>query len=122
MRDRLAQHLDALLASPLPAVQLDGALVEQARSVFGRVSPATRVYGRIRSAATAVPAWRPRDAMGPLGALLFTRASGRPLDEGVPGFLTAAGFYGVYLPALGPGDPRRRGRELGYRRQDRCGR
>ncbi len=101
VRDRLAQHLDALLASPLPAVQLDGALVEQARSVFGRVSPATRVYGRIRSAAT-VPAWRPRDAMGPLGALLFTRASGRPLDEGVPGFLTAAGFYGVYLPALAP--------------------
>ena len=104
LRDRLAQHLDALLATPLPAVELDGALVEQARSVFGRVSPATRVYGRIRraAAAAAVPAWRPRDAMGPLGAVLFTRTSGRPLDDGVPGFLTPAGFYGVYLPALAP--------------------
>ncbi len=104
VRDRLSQHLDALLAVPLPAVALDGALVEQARSVFGRVSPAARVYGRIRRAApaAAVPAWRPRDAMGPLGAVLFARTSGHPLDEGVPGFLTPAGFYGAYLPALAP--------------------
>ena len=40
--------------------------------------------------------------LGPLGAPLFVRASGRPLDEGVPGFLTVAGFQGVLLPALGP--------------------
>ena len=103
-RDRLAAHLDALLAEPLPAVALDGALVERARATFGRVTPGARVYGRIRQSAAAqqVPAWRPRDVLGPLGAPLFMRASGRPLDEGVPGFLTAAGFHGVLLPSLGP--------------------
>ncbi len=103
-RDRLAGHLDALLADPLPAVALDGALVERARATFGQVSPGVRVYGRIRQSAAAerAPAWRPRDVLGPLGAPLFVRASGKPLDEAVPGFLTAAGFHGVLLPSLGP--------------------
>ena len=104
VRDRLAVHLDALLAAPLPAVALDGSLVERARAVFGRASPAARVYGRIRRSqqAATVPPWRPRDAMGPLGAVLFVRQSGRLLDDGVPGFFTPAGFYGVYQPALVP--------------------
>ena len=103
-RDRLAGHLDALLADPLPAVALDGALVERARATFGQVPPGARVYGRIRQSAAAERAapWRPRDVLGPLGAPLFVRASGRPLDEGVPGFLTAAGFQGVLLPSLEP--------------------
>jgi len=103
-RERLAGHLDALLAEPLPAVALDGAMVDRARTNFGRVSPAARVYARISRSAAArnAPPWRARDALGVLGAPLFTRSSGRPLDEGVPGFLTAAGYRGVLLPALNP--------------------
>ncbi len=103
-RERLSAHLDALLADALPPVALDGALVERARATFGQVSPGTRVYRRIRQSAAAaqVPPWRPRDVLGVLGAPLFVRASGRPLDVGVPGFLTAAGYRGVLLPSLAP--------------------
>ena len=103
-RDRLALHLDALLAAPLPAMTLDGGLVERARAVFSRISPAMRAYSRIKrsSEAAAAPPWRPKDAMPPDGSLLFQRTSGRELDEGPPGLLTAAGFYGIYLPTLAP--------------------
>ena len=81
---------------------LDGALVEAARATFSRVSVAARVYSRIRgsAAAAAVPPWVPGDAMGAAGAGLFSRASGKPLTEGIPGFFTVKGFHLVLLPAL----------------------
>lgn len=99
VRDALAQHLDALLVLPLPPIELDGGLVERARAVFARISPASRVYATIRQT-SELPAWSPRVAMGPIGAVLFTRRSGRSLDDGVPGLLTAAGFYEAFLPRL----------------------
>ena len=88
----------------MPPVALDGALVERARAAFAQISPASRVYGRIRgsAAAQAVPSWRPRNAMGPLGSALFTRRSGRSLDDGVPGLFTPAGYYGVFMTAMAP--------------------
>ena len=102
VRDDLMRHLMALLNAPLPQVPLDGALVEAARATFSRVSLAERVYSRIRdsAAAVAMPAWVPAQAMGPAGAPLFTRASGKPLTDGVPGFYTVRGFQFVLLPAL----------------------
>ncbi len=103
MRFALLRHLNALLAGPLPTVPLDGALVQEARSTFSRVSPAERVYSRIRpgAAASAVPPWSPDLALGGGGdSQLFTRISGRPLSEGIPGFYTAEGFRSVLLPAL----------------------
>ena len=102
VRDDLMQHLVALLAAPLPQVPLDGALVESARATFSRVSLAERVYSRIRdsAAAAAIPPWVPGNAMGAAGVGLFTRASGKPLTDGVPGFYTVKGFHLVLLPAL----------------------
>ena len=101
-RRALMKHLDALLAEPLPAVQLDGDLVAQARSTFSRVSLAQRVYSRIKpsAAAQALPPWRPRDALGPAGVGVFVRASGKSMDDGIPGFLTIDGFHRVLLPGL----------------------
>jgi len=83
-------------------VQLDGALVAAARTRFSAVSLAQRVYSRIRLSAAAqrVPPWRPSDALGPAGVPLFVRASGKPLTEGIPGFLTVDGFHRVLLPSL----------------------
>jgi type VI secretion system protein ImpL len=102
VRDDLMQHLTTLLASPLPQVPLDGALVESARATFSRVSVAERVYSRIRDSAdaAAIPPWVPGDAMGAAGVGLFTRASGKPLTDGIPGFYTVKGFHLVLLPAL----------------------
>jgi type VI secretion system protein ImpL len=101
-REALLGHLDALLAEPLPAVSLDGALVVQARSAFAGVSLAQRAYSRVRPSAAAqrLPPWLPSDALGPAGVDLFVRASGKPLNDGVPGFLTVDGFHKVLLPSL----------------------
>jgi type VI secretion system protein ImpL len=98
----LGAHLSALLAEPLPPVSLDGALVAQARATFSRVSLAARVYSRIKPSAAAqrLPPWRPSEALGPAGLGVFVRASGKPLSDGVPGFLTVDGFHKVLLPAL----------------------
>ncbi|MCW3473910.1 type VI secretion system membrane subunit TssM [Limobrevibacterium gyesilva] len=102
LRDDLAQHLGALLAEPLPAVSLDGALVEDARRVLSRVPLAQRVYARISqsSAAQRIPPWRPGDAAGTSGARVFVRGSGKPLTDPIPGFYTVEGFHRVLLPAL----------------------
>ncbi|WP_419729097.1 type VI secretion system membrane subunit TssM [Lichenicola sp.] len=103
-RDALLRHLNALLADPLPTIPLDGALVREARSTFSRVPPAERVYSRVRpgAAATAVPPWTPAAVLGSGtgDSQLFTRLSGRPMTDGIPGFYTAEGFRSVLLPAL----------------------
>ncbi|WP_395712239.1 type VI secretion system membrane subunit TssM [Reyranella sp.] len=98
----LQKHLDALLAQPLPAVPLDDALIAQARTTFSRVSLAARAYSRIKpsAAAQALPPWKPSDVLGPAGVRVFTRASGKKLSDGVPGFFTVEGFHRVLLPAL----------------------
>lgn len=102
LRAHLSSHLAALLAAPLPAVPLDGALVESARVAFSRVTLAERVYGRIRldAAAQAVPDWSPADALGVTGRQMFARKSGKPLTEGIPGFYIGAGFRGALLHDL----------------------
>src|SRR5262245_37469247 len=98
----LQRHLDALLAQPLPAVTLDDALVAKARTTFSRVSLASRAYSRIKpsAAAQSLPPWRPSEALGRAGGSVFTRASGKKMSDGIPGFLTVEGFHKVLLPAL----------------------
>ncbi len=102
LRERLMSHLDALLAEPLPQVQLDGGLVTAVRARIASVPMPQRVYARIRPspAARALPAWRPGDALGPVGIPLFVRASGKSLMDGIPGFFTVDGFHKVLLPSL----------------------
>ena len=99
---RLSDHLTALLDEPLPAILLDGPLLARARAVISNVPAADRVYSQIApsAAAQALPPWRPGDALGQAGASLFTRSSGKPLADGVPGFYTVKGFYDVLLPSL----------------------
>jgi type VI secretion system protein ImpL len=61
IRDSLGRHLDTLLNQPLPHVALDGALVDEARRTFSRISLAQRVYQVIRrspEATSVVPARR----------------------------------------------------------------
>lgn len=102
LRDSLQLHLSALLAEPLPQMQLDGALLSQVRARIATVPLAQRVYSRIRpfAAAQGVPPWRPGDVLGVAGAALFVRSSGKPLTDGIAGFYTTEGFHKVLLPSL----------------------
>jgi type VI secretion system protein ImpL len=102
MQARLAKHLDTLLAGTLPEISMDWSLVADARRTFSRVPVSERVYSRIEpsAAAQAVPAWTPAAALGATGSQVFYRASGKPLTDGIPGFFTVQGFYGVLLANL----------------------
>ena len=104
LRASLMQHLDQLLAEPLPPITLDGPLVTQARASFSRVKLANRVYASIQSspAAAAVRPWRPYDALGLAGVQVFARASGKPMTDGIAGLFTAEGLRTVMVPSVGP--------------------
>lgn len=100
-REALLGHLDALLAHDFATYPLDGALVDGARRVFSRLPMAERVYSRLRPLGQPLRPWSPAEAAGAAGQRYFTRASGRPLTEGVPGLFTLDGLYKTLLPALG---------------------
>ncbi|WP_159999500.1 type VI secretion system membrane subunit TssM [Roseomonas sp. 18066] len=99
-REALLGHLDALLAQDFHQYPVDGALVDTARRVFSRLPMAERVWSRLAAAGAEVAPWRPADALGAGGQRFFTRASGKPLTEGVPGLYTLAGLQQKLLPAL----------------------
>ena len=102
LRAELGRHLEALLEGQMPAYPLDGLLIDESRRVFSRLPLAGRAYSRLRPiAAAANPApWTPGEAAGPAGARVFTRPSGRPLSEGVPGLFTREAFHRTVLPNI----------------------
>ncbi|MCQ8278628.1 type VI secretion system membrane subunit TssM [Acetobacteraceae bacterium KSS8] len=111
LREHLTRHLDALLSAPLPSDQLklDGTLVAEARVAFSHVSPAQRVYDRLKAGAEAgMPGtaeqvgWSPRMALGDAADATFTRRSGAPLSDGIPAFLTGRAFADTMRRDLPP--------------------
>jgi type VI secretion system protein ImpL len=101
-RQALQAHLEALLQHPLRLIPLNGPLVEKARRSLASLPLADRAYDFIKQsvAARQLPEWRIVDHGGPSVTRVFTRKSGRPLVEGIPGLYTYGGFHKVFLPAL----------------------
>ena len=93
-RTALLSHLDAALDQlPLEMVlPQDQALVDQMRKQLAASSLAERVYSRLKRVADAGTDFRVTEAGGPQAALVFTRASGAPLSQGVPALFTVAGY------------------------------
>jgi type VI secretion system protein ImpL len=93
-RTALASHLDAALDQlPLEMVlPKDQALVDQVRKQLAASSLAERVYSRLKRIADGGADFRVTEAGGPQAALVFTRASGAPLSQGVPSLFTVAGY------------------------------
>lgn len=104
-RQALTGHLDALLAqgavvSPLPK---DAALVDSARATLARVPLPQRVYQRLRQRGLGegFAPFSPAQAGGPKTPLVFARASGKPLTEGVSGLYTYKGYHQGFQPQVG---------------------
>ncbi|MFT3717384.1 type VI secretion system membrane subunit TssM [Pseudorhodoferax sp.] len=104
-REQLQDHLDSLLeqggvASPLPA---DAALLKSVRAQLAAQPLAQRVYARLRSQGLGqdFPAFSVARAAGPGAALVFTRASGVPLTQGVPGLYTRDGYLKGFQKQVG---------------------
>ena len=100
---RLATHIHALLAAPLPRIPLDEARIAAARRALSINTLVLRGLASLQARARAaddLPAWRPIDAAGPIAGRLLIRRSGRPLSDGIPAFYTRAGFLTIVAPAL----------------------
>jgi type VI secretion system protein ImpL len=105
-RAQLGAHLDALLAqgpvvSPLP---LDKALVDSHRARLAAISLPQRIYNRMRAQGFGerFPEFTVVGAAGHNAALLFTRASGAPLTQGVSGFFSYDGYHRGFQRELLP--------------------
>ncbi|MBC7944271.1 MAG: type VI secretion system membrane subunit TssM [Burkholderiales bacterium] len=99
-RAELGSHLNALLdagavASPVPA---DSRLIASVRDSVSRTPIAQRVYNRLKqqNLGADLEDFTIAEAAGPSAPLVFTRASGKPLTEGVPGLFTHDGYYKAF--------------------------
>ena len=98
VQDRLRTHLASLLGGGVQPLALDPALVQSARARLKQVPLSQFVYGQLKRELTANDKnpFRVSDAVGPMGDRVFQRASGKGLDEGVPGLFTYRGYYSLY--------------------------
>jgi type VI secretion system protein ImpL len=100
-RSELLSHLDAVLASdnPMAPLPADPNLVAGARAAVAGTPLAARIYNRLKRQGVGadVPAFTVTGAAGPAAPLVFARASGQPLTNGIPGLFTVNGYRNAFL-------------------------
>jgi type VI secretion system protein ImpL len=99
-RKALEAHLDHLLqrgqlASPIP---VNRQLIANVRHIVAQTPIAQRIYNRLKQQRIGadIPEFTIARAAGPSATLVFTRASGQPLTQGVPGLFSHDGYYKVF--------------------------
>ncbi|MFL5259018.1 MAG: type VI secretion system membrane subunit TssM [Hyphomicrobiales bacterium] len=106
IREELLQHLHAMLElsdGPPTAIQLNGALVEEAQNILVRMSIADRAYALIKSAARSAPVedWIASSRGGDDAKVVFEARDGSDLDTvRVPNLFTYNGFQELFLGKL----------------------
>ena len=102
IREALLAHIDALLQQPLVPPPLNDALVAQARAVLTKEPLAEYSYNRLMRSkrVLAIPTWTVAENGGPGSGRVFQYRSGKPLNTGLPGIYTWAGYHNVFLTLL----------------------
>ena len=102
VREALGEHVEAMLARPLPPIGLNGPLIASVRAILTREPLAEYSYNRLlRSArAQALAEWTVADNAGPAAGRVFQLRSGHPLSSGVAGIYTWSGYRTTFLPLL----------------------
>lgn len=100
---QMNNHLETLLAagSPVLPMVLDEQLIADVRETLRRIPLAERAYGRLKRANlgnSEIPPFRITEAGGVDTPVVFSRRSGQPLNVGIDGFFTYAGFHERFLP------------------------
>ncbi|HEI8866197.1 TPA: type VI secretion system membrane subunit TssM [Serratia odorifera] len=93
----LSQLLDTQIQSSPYAK--DDALVEQAQAAINRAPLSQRVYGRLKRLLLKQSEIKPVglvDLAGPQTELAFSRKSGKPVTDGVPGLFTPKGYWQAF--------------------------
>ncbi|NNF16548.1 MAG: type VI secretion system membrane subunit TssM [Gammaproteobacteria bacterium] len=98
--DDLNRHALALvnnMPGALPEA-LDEDLIERARRDARRITPAERVYARVRQRASAddLEPFTVRRAAGNDAGIVFRRKSGKELTDGIDGLYTYTGYHQVF--------------------------
>ncbi|MCP4996168.1 MAG: hypothetical protein GY934_20665, partial [Gammaproteobacteria bacterium] len=101
-QESLDRHLASLFEArpaPLPRA-LDGNLVKSARTKLVRIPLDRRVYGELkkRLMRNDPSPFRISDAAGRSAPLVFSRKSGKPLNEGLNTLYTYYGYHELFLP------------------------
>ncbi|WP_370260992.1 type VI secretion system membrane subunit TssM [Limnobacter sp.] len=104
LRNGALHHLRQAIALGAPS-QLppkDTVLIEQARRVIGHRPLDQRLHQRMLRLyrQDAHPEFSVLQAAGPAAVGIFSRASGKNLQEGVPSVFTRPAYYQTYLPGL----------------------
>jgi type VI secretion system protein ImpL len=96
-RRMLEDQLDALIAQgpPRSPLKMDENLVRSVRAVLASYPLEARIFSRLKRQRLGadIPAFSVAAAAGPSAPLVFERASGKPLTEGVPGMFTYDGYH-----------------------------
>ncbi|WP_457813035.1 type VI secretion system membrane subunit TssM (plasmid) [Sinorhizobium meliloti] len=102
LRRTLIGHLNALLERPTN-IALNSELIEKSRAKVRTISMPRRVLNIITTTPEAIllPTWRLSDHAGPAADVLI-RKSGQPLNTGIAGIYTRAGFSEIFLRLLPP--------------------
>ncbi|MGY4817755.1 type VI secretion system membrane subunit TssM [Pseudomonas chlororaphis subsp. piscium] len=97
----LAEHLNALFAHKPPPARLDEALLADLRRQLQQMSVAQRVYNRVKrqKLPEGIADFRLSEAAGRDAALVFTRKSGKPLNDPLSGFYTYRGYRQAFMVA-----------------------
>ena len=99
----LVLHLDNLFSNgaPTPPIRLNEELVETVRNFLNQTPIALRVYNRLKwhKIGADLPEFTILNAAGQHATWVFTRSSGKPLNQGVPGLYTFDGYYHTFLNA-----------------------
>lgn len=99
----LSQLLDVQIqASPYAK---DEPLVEQAQAALNRAPLSQRVYGRLKRLLLKQTEIKPVslvDLAGPQTELAFSRKSGKPVTDGVPGLFTSQGYWKTFNDNIDP--------------------
>lgn len=98
---QLEWHLSQLLDGQIQASPYarDEALVTQAQAAINRAPLSQRVYGRLKRLLlnqTEIKPVRLVDLAGPQTELAFSRKSGKPVTDGIPGLFTPQGYWKAF--------------------------
>lgn len=98
---QLEWHLSQLLDNQIQSSPYakDDALVAQAQAAINRAPLSQRVYGRLKRLLLKQTEIKPVsvvDLAGPQAELAFSRKSGQPLTDGVPGLFTPQGYWKAF--------------------------
>lgn len=101
---QLREQFDALIArgAPRTALSMDEALVRDVRALLASYPLEQRIFSRLKrlNLSQDIPAFSVARAAGPSAPLVFERASGKSLNDGVPGLFTFDGYHQRFQQAV----------------------